>query len=92
MKKFENKFQDEKKNEYFGIFVILFSVNVSTSPVNFQVEFSGAAIRRSTQENVGCVSLPVFHETYLTREKYSLLHSHTLFMQSLFGSACVCKQ
>lgn len=59
-------------------------------------EFSGgrygAAIRHSTQENFGRVSLPDFHETYLTREKYSLLHSHTLFMQSLFGSACVCKQ
>ena len=91
MKKFENKFQDEKKNEYFGMFVILFSVNVSTSPVNFQVE--GLELQADIQlKKILVVSLPDFHETYLTREKYSLLHRHTLLMQSLFGSACVCKQ
>jgi len=39
----------------------------------------GVAIRYSTEKS-DHGSLPNFHNPYLTREKYALLHDHNLFM------------
>ena len=49
------------------------------------------AVRHSTQQS-DYVSLPDLCMPSLTREKYPSIHSHTLFMPSLFGSSYICEQ
>ena len=44
------------------------------------------------KKKLGSLSLPDFHNAYLTREKYALLQNHTLFMSSLFGNTYTCEQ
>lgn len=43
------------------------------------------------KETFNHVSLPDFHEPFLTKEEYSL-HSHALLMSPLFGSTHICEQ
>ena len=56
----------------------------------FSNELYSTAIKYSSKKNaiVSLYSAFIIHHI----EKYPLLHSHTLFMPSLFGSTYVCKQ
>jgi len=49
------------------------------------------AIRHPTQK-IDHVSFLEFYKPYLTREKYSLLHSHALLMSTLFGDMYICEE
>lgn len=58
---------------------------------NFLNRMYRAPIGYSTQKS-DYVSLPDFHNPTLTREKNPPLHSHNLFMSSLFGSLYICEK
>ena len=49
-------------------------------------------LQSDTQQRSDRVPLPDFPKLYLTRERYPLLHNHTLFNSSLFGSIHICEQ
>ena len=61
-------------------------------PANFETESIELQSDIQLKEKSDHVSLPDFHKPYLTREKYSSLHNHTLFISLLFGSTYLCEQ
>jgi len=61
-------------------------------PANFEIESIELQSDIQLKEKSDHVSLPDFHKPYLTREKYSSLHNHTLFISLLFGSTYLCEQ
>ena len=93
IKKHKNRSQDfQKKIIFFCILVTQFSVNIKTLLVNFHMECTELQSNIQLNGKIVCVSLPDFHNLDLTREKYPSLHSHALFMSSLFGSTYICEQ
>ena len=82
-----------KINLFFSyIFVTPFSVGINTRLANFHMECIELQSDIELKEKFHHVSLPDFHKPTLTKEKHPLLHSHTLFMSSLFGSMYICEQ
>lgn len=102
IKEFENRLQDWKKNHQF-MFVALdintwykftwykytfhFSLDINTLPPNFQTEWIELQSDNSIQKS-DHISLPGFHKSSFTREKYPLVHNRALFMPSFFLSVC----
>ena len=73
---------------FFCIFVIPFSVNISTLPGNFQMEC--IELQSDVQLKNLSVSL-YFDKPYLSRA-ISLIHNNALFMSWPFGSTCICER
>lgn len=77
IKEFGTKFQDFKKiTNFFGTIAAWFSVDISTFPGDFQMEFLELQLDNEFKEKCDHVSLPDFHKTSLIREKYPSLPSH----------------
>ena len=61
-------------------------------PANFQMECVELQSDIQLKEKCDRISLLDFYRSCLPRDKYPLLHSHALFMSSLFGSTYIYEQ
>ena len=90
IQEFENRFQEFwGNNQYFAIFVTLFSVGMNMLPANFQMECIELWSDIQLKDKFDCVSLLDFYRSCLPGDKYPLPHNHALFMSSLFGSTYI---
>ena len=83
---YENRFQDCQNNEKsFWIFATVLSVDINILPAKFQAEC--IELQLDIQLKNFILSLYytfILPDTYVTREKYLSLHSHTLLISSNF--------
>lgn len=69
IQEFENRFQDcLKYNQVFGVSIILFSIDISTLPANFQIECVELQSDTQLEQKSGHVSSPDFYNLSFTRE------------------------
>ena len=74
IQEFENRFQDfQENNQYFAIFVTLFSVYINILPANFQMECTELQCNIELKEKFDHVPLLDFYRSHLPRDKYPLL-------------------
>ncbi|XP_023227897.1 general transcription factor II-I repeat domain-containing protein 2A-like [Centruroides sculpturatus] len=93
LQEFENRFSDFRKNNLnFCIFATPFTVDIPMLPATFQMECIELQSDIQLKEKFDHVSLFDFYKSYLPRDIYPTLHSHALFMSSLFGSTYICEQ
>ncbi|XP_067123968.1 general transcription factor II-I repeat domain-containing protein 2-like [Centruroides vittatus] len=93
IQEFENRFSDFRENNLnFCIFATPFTVDIEMLPATFQMECIEFQSDIQLKEKFDHVSLFDFYKTYLPRDIYPALHSHALFMSSLFGSTYICEQ
>ena len=79
----------KKSSLFWGLFATPFSVDIHTLPGNFQMK----CIELQSDIQLKNVTTSVyFYKSSLTREKHPSLHSHILFMSSLFGSTYIHEQ
>lgn len=93
IQEFEKSFQDFQKNHgFFVIFATPLSVNITTLPTNFQMEYTELQSNIHLKLKCDHIFLLHFPKICLSREKYPSLNNHTLFMSSLLVSTHICEQ